>query len=264
MKCDGGKRRGPRCSSPLDRSEPAIRRSPRPGPGGVRAGVWLFATACFAAALGATVLLARIRSERHAVAPPSHDFAAQSRVEAHEPAPAPQRPAAALASPERHEGASDTRPSSPAPAAFPAAVPRLDAGYEGASAERAGAPPGDSRLAAEIGILESEAARVAEALGLAEAERAERSREATQRQRLADAVLVEHFVQDAYRGTLFPIAYPAEERTRTAAESLVRGLTPELRRNMLEAVLARADLAERIGPHFEPLESGHVWEGARN
>jgi len=123
--------------------------------------------------------------------------------------------------------------------------------------------PGDSRLAAEIGILESEAARVAEALGLAETKRGDPSREAAQRQRLADAVLVEQFVQDAYRGTLFPIAYPAEERTRAAAESQVRGLTPELRRDMLEAALERADLAERVGPRFESPESGHVWEGAR-
>jgi hypothetical protein len=30
---------------------------------------------------------------------------------------------------------------------------------------------------------------------------------------------------------------------------------------MLEAALERADLAERVGPRFEPPESGHVWEG---
>ncbi|MCX5738422.1 MAG: hypothetical protein NTZ61_08010, partial [Proteobacteria bacterium] len=67
---------------------------------------------------------------------------------------------------------------------------------------------------------------------------------------------------DAYRGTLFPIAYPAAERARAAAESQVRGLTPEMRRDMLEVVLAREDLAERVGPSFAPPESGMVWEGA--
>jgi len=222
--------------------------------------VWVFAICYVAAALGAAVLLGGFESERHAVAPPSHDAAPHAGRNAPEPASAPQQPAAP-ATPALREQASNARPTMPSLAFSPAVGPTLDAGYSGATAERADALPGDSRLAAEIGVLESEAARVAETVGLAQVERGEWSREAAQRQRLADAVLVEHFVQDAYRGTLFPIAYPAEERTRAAAESQVRGLTPEMRRDMLEVVLERADLAERVGPSFEPPESGRVWEG---
>ena len=188
-------------------------------------------------------------------------------MDAREPASfAPQQPAASLAIPARHERASDAHPLPALPASALAAVPALDSGHAGTAVERADGTPDNSRLASEIGVLESEAARVAEALGLAPAERGESSREpareAAQRQRLADAVLVEHFVQDAYRGTLFPIAYPAVERARAAAESQVRGLTPEMRRDMLEVVLAREDLDERVGPTFAPPESGMVWEGA--
>ena len=132
----------------------------------------------------------------------------------------------------------------------------------------------DSRLVADLRILEDDAARLAESRGLVDpaildaAQRAaapasNAARDDARRTVLADATLVEHFVQDAYQGTEFPIGYPAEERTRDAAVSYVRGLTPELRKDLLEIVLAtQADAPAPIGPRFAPLESGFVWEGA--
>lgn len=130
--------------------------------------------------------------------------------------------------------------------------------------------PSDSRLAADLRIVEDEAARVAEALALvdpaaleAQIERvpAGAPHDELRRIALADALLVEHFVQDVYRGTEFPIGFPAQERTRAAARSQVGGLTPELRRDLLDvAIRAQREGAEPTPPRFAPPESGLRWD----
>jgi hypothetical protein len=155
----------------------------------------------------------------------------------------------------------------PERASVPPVAPPFDAG----AVQLARA---DSRVAADLRILEDDAARVAESRRLIDPASVDaavirsgatpgRTQDDARRALVADAVLVDHFVQDAYRGTEFPIGYPAEERTRAAAESLVRSLSPELRRDTLEALLAMQDDATNpIGPRFAPPESGLVWEGA--
>jgi hypothetical protein len=182
---------------------------------------------------------------------------------------------AIAAEPPREAIASRSDAAPPAHADLPVPVPVAShavppedprAGSQRAVAMARADAPGDSQIAAEIRVLESEAARVAESLDLVAGERGaaprDRAAEDARVQRLADALLVEHFVQDAYQGTLFPVGFPAEERTRAAAESQVRGLTPEMRRDLLDVVLQGDALAERVAPEFAPPESGFVWESA--
>jgi hypothetical protein len=235
------------------------RRTLSKHPGGVRPGVWIFAAACLLAAVGiAAGLLRRDAAPAAVIAAASRDaaerpIATAPAVEvANEPSPAPRVVAAPdLASAE--PDAPQPSPADPGPAhTSPIAMTRADA-------------PGDSRLAAEIRVLETEAARVAESLALlpeAGAAPRDRAAEDARVQQLADALLVEHFVQDAYRGTEFPSGYPAEERTRAGAEAQVRGLTPEMRRDLLDVVLQGDASGERIAPQFAPPGSGFVWESA--
>ena len=146
------------------------------------------------------------------------------------------------------------------------AAPRPEARIAGSS-ERI--QPADSRAASDLRIVEAEAARRADALGLvdraalAAARASARDSSATaddaSRSAAADALLVDHLVQEAYRSTEFPIGFPAEERTRAAAESQVRALTPELRQGMLEVALQQDAGEERIGPRFDPYQ---IWEGS--
>lgn len=123
----------------------------------------------------------------------------------------------------------------------------------------------DSRLEAELRILEDDAARRAESIGLASAihraETPDRADDDARRIALADAFLVDHFVRDAYRGTVFPIGYPAEQRTREAATSFVSGLEPAQRSAQLEVAL-QAYSTESVGPSFEPEGSSLIWQAA--
>lgn len=125
----------------------------------------------------------------------------------------------------------------------------------------------DSRLASDLRIVEDEAARRAESLGLP-VPNLQRGDEASgrdggdaQRAALADAFLVEYFVQDAYRGTDFPLGFPAAQRTREAAISRVAGLDPAQRSAHLEVALQQAQ-EEPVPPRFEAQNSGLVWEAA--
>lgn len=235
------------------------RRNPEQHPAAIRPGVWLFAAICLLAALGIAAGLTRSGEDgrRAAVATKSRESSALAI--ANEP------PREAIAS--RSDAALPARADLPVPVpvalhAVPAEDPR--AGSQRAVAMVRADAPGDSQIAAEIRVLESEAARAAESLDLVAGERGAASRdraaEDARVQRLADALLVEHFVQDAYHGTLFPVGFPAEERTRAAAESQVRGLTPEMRRDLLDVVLQGDGLGERVAPEFAPPESGFVWE----
>jgi len=154
------------------------------------------------------------------------------------------------------------------------ALPASVAARGGGGSERAGIPPAqprpqpaDSRLASDLRVLEEEAARRAGSLGVAVPAAAEAAAvnpadasattEDTQRGAVADAVLVDYLVQQAYRGTEFPIGFPAEERTRADAESRVSALTPELRLAMLRLALQTGD--PPIAPRVDPFQ---IWEGA--
>lgn len=119
--------------------------------------------------------------------------------------------------------------------------------------EEEAARAAEARALLDVAALDAELAQMPDA-----AARSDRRRVA-----LADALLIEHLVQDAYRGTEFPIGYPAEERTRAAARSQVGGLGADQRRDLLEVVVALQDeLPPPAGPRFAPPESGLVWEGA--
>ena len=128
-------------------------------------------------------------------------------------------------------------------------------------------PPADSRLASDLRVLEEEAARhvgtrgvvAAPALPTAAGTTSESSAsdEDAPRSAAADAVLVDYLVQQAYRGTEFPIGYPAEERTRADAQSRVSALTPELRLAMLRLALQTGQ--EPIAPR---VDSFQIWEGS--
>jgi hypothetical protein len=157
----------------------------------------------------------------------------------------------------------------PAPSARIAAVvdPKLRS-VPASAAAIATHPSVDSRSAADLHILETEAARRAESLGLSFSPDTKTRSSGTapsgddaQSAALAEAFLVDHLIQEAYHSTIFPIGFPAEERTSAAARSQVTGLSPQLRASLLEVALAEPE-GERIGPRFEPPESGLIWEGA--
>lgn len=115
----------------------------------------------------------------------------------------------------------------------------------------------DSRLLADLRIFEEEAAQRTEATGLAADAAGESAAPDARRAALADAFLIDWIVQDAYRGTEFPLGFPAEERTYEAARSRVGGLDAAARKGLLEAALASPP-AERIeAPRFE----ARFWEG---
>jgi len=127
-------------------------------------------------------------------------------------------------------------------------------------------PPADSRLASDLRVLEEEAARHVGTRGVAApapptaagtAAASSASDEDPPRSAAADAVLVDYLVQQAYRGTEFPIGYPAEERTRADAQSRVSALTPELRLAMLRLALQAGQ--EPIAPRVDPFQ---IWEGS--
>ena len=227
---------------------------------GVRPAVWWVAGGCLLAALAVAVALnGGIRQERPDPRPAVVRKAALTRANGRD-----RRPTL-WASPAR---AIEPTPRAHTPAGSPATRPMelpVPDSRGPVAMERADAP-GDSRIAAEIRVLEREAARVAESLALLpqEPDDAPRDRagEDARAQRFADALLVEHFVQDSYLGTLFPAGYPAEERTRTAAESQVRALSPEMRRDLLDIVLQSNEFPEPVGPAFAPPDSGFVWESA--
>lgn len=227
--------------------------------GGIRIGVWLVSGAASLCVAGS--LLRAFAPAPSAPARSAEPVAVPVEAVTEVVAASHARSEPALAS----TGAESVRLPVPTqradvPAAAHAATPDL----------AARSASGDSRLAADLRILEDEAARVAEALALldpaaleARIERAPAgaTRDELRRIALADAFLVEHFVQDAYRGTEFPIGFPAEERTRAAARSQVTGLTSELRRDVLEvAIRAQREGAEPTAPRFAPPESGLRWD----
>jgi len=169
-----------------------------------------------------------------------------------------EHPAAALLPSPSQQPPPERHAAQGSPAAGPLPVLRADA------LERSA--PSDSRAAADLRILEEEAARRFESQGLTGAAALGASAapdpgasgdDDASRTALADAVLVEHAMQQAYRGTEFPIGFPAEERTREAAESWVRSLTPALRQAMLKVALATAG-EPRVGPRLDPSQ---IWEG---
>lgn len=123
--------------------------------------------------------------------------------------------------------------------------------------------PIDSRLTADLRVLETEAAQRFESIFDfdAAADVAWRDPDAWRLAR-SDQVLIDLLVQDEWRGTVFPIGYPARERSYEVAASRVAGYGAQLRRDALEAALA-TEPAERIAaPRFESPASGLVWEGA--
>ena len=210
----------------------------------IRPRVWIVAGALLAPAAALFVALQLPGETPVPDMPPTRHPAAA-------PAPAPKT---AIAAQVVFEAAPDASTPSVARAgaAAEAAAPRAQIASAHVSASSAAAREHiDSRLASELRILEDEAARQVGA----ESGRAD---DDARRAELADAFLVEYFVQDAYRGTDFPIGYPAAQRTREAAVSRVAALDPAQRSAQLEVALQQASEL-RIEPRFE---AGLVWEAA--
>ena len=224
--------------------------------GGIRPGVWIAAALAGLAAIAVFWLASpAYDGEPHRqparVASPDRSQAAPAAE------PAGVRPAAARLSAPSEPPRSEARQQpvqTPAPSQEAASHEGFARGLRGAS---------DSRVASDLRILESEAERRAASLGLAvpappgaTAAQGPAAQDA-RRAAAADAVLVDYLMQDAYRGTEFPIGYPAEEVTRSAAESMVAALSPERRQSLLEVALQTLG-GDRMGPRFDPYQ---IWEG---
>lgn len=158
------------------------------------------------------------------------------------------------------------RRTEPAPAA--PGLHRTPAPSDASSVEPLRRSQSDSRFAADLRILEAEAARRAESLDLAAARIGDGTpieprgpADDARRAAFADALLIAAIEQDVYRGTLFPIGFPAETRTRADATSRVGAMDPAMRLALLESVLAQP-VSAPVAPRFETPESGLVWEGA--
>ena len=232
--------------------------------GGIRPGVWIAASA----ALVAVVALLRLalpgdsdESHRQPTRAASLDGGAAISA-----APVGVHPAAALLPSPFQTGSSAARATSKSGSTGPERL--VERPMRGSSAST----QPDSRAAADLRILEDEAARRAEALGLvgraaldaatasaqpssgASGDAAEDARRSV----LADAFLVDQTMQEIYQGTLYPYGFPAEERARAFAETLVRQAD---RSSLLERLLQQQP-ADRIGPQIAAPDSGYVWENA--
>jgi hypothetical protein len=224
---------------------------------GIRPRVWIAAAALIAPAFAVLVATLEPQAPASAATPVSHARAVATVV-----------PAIGTASPP-HSASVHSRPApefANARATAREAATRAEFAIANGSASSAAVRTRiDSRLASDLRIAEDEAARHAESLGLADADSApaatgsDRADEDARRTALADAFLVDFFVQDAYRGTEFPIGYPAEARTRAAAISRVAALDPAQRSAQLEVALQQAGDA-RVEARFAAPESGLVWE----
>jgi hypothetical protein len=218
--------------------------------GGIRPGIWLAAGAALAAAVAilwlATPIVGGEPRQPTRAASPDRSPApkAESAVGVH--------PAAALlphlssppapSSPNSRQAA----PSRVAVATAPAAAARLH--------------PVDSRAAADLRILQEEASRRAEALGLSPLSGGpDLDGDDAGRGGLANAYLVDSLVQEAFRSNGYPLGYPADERERALAESLVRGADPQALQDLLQRALAQ-EASERAAPQV----TGELWEGAGN
>ena len=214
-------------------------------PAAIRARTWIGAAVLFAIAL-----LALDGFRRDALRRSEAARRTDERV------PAALRDAAPDLGARPHE-APAVRPSDPA---RPAARRVVRDGVPRASRPASVAAPRreiDSRLAADLRILEDEAGRFARASDLGGDVQDDAASADARRASLADAFLIDLLVQDAYRGTEFPLGFPAEQRTYEAARSRVAGLDPLMRKSLLEAALA-APATERVEtPRFE----ARFWEG---
>ena len=245
------------------------RRTAPKQPGRVRPGVWILTAACLLAAAGLAGALARREAAQSSLPVAAATDGASADIRSVDPpAEVARTPVAAAASAAAAGIAAGAHAEGPgtAPDATQPLRRELRPGPPGAIAMARADAPGDSHVAAEIRVLEAEAARVAESLELVPEEPraapADRAAEDARLQRLADALLVEHFVQDAYRGTLFPTRVPRRAaHPRGGGEPGAR-LTPEMRRDLLDVVLQSDELATRVGPEFAPPEAGLVWENA--
>jgi hypothetical protein len=220
--------------------------------GGIRPGVWVVAAALLAAALPILRLGVGGDSDRQPARAASLDRSSASRPDGS----AGVRPAAAL------------RPA-PLRSDSERVEARRDAVPARQTAAPAGAPiraqPASSRAISDLRVVEDEAARRAEALGLAPLALTRQSvgaapdtaDEDTRRSALAEAFLVDQIVQEALRNNEYPLGYPAEARERAFAESLVRGSDAAARSDLLERALQQSP-AERVVPRFD----GQLWEGA--
>jgi len=236
--------------------------------GGIRPAIWIATILALLAAVGVVrLVLPGYGDEPHRqptrVASPDRSQTAEVS------AAAGVHPAAALlpAPPAPSRGAPAPR-SDVTTQALASAQPSGTRAQEGGT--RARLRGSDSRAVSDLRILEDEAARRADALGIAvpaatqapaaggsSAAASELTPDDTHRAAAADAVLVQYLMEDAYRGTEFPLGYPAEQVTRSAAQSLVSGLSPEMRESMLQVALQTLG-PDRIGPRFDPYQ---IWEG---
>jgi len=216
--------------------------------GGIRPHVWIAAGALIAPAAAVLVALQPFGAT---------DPAAASAVE-HSSAGVAAAPKLAIAPAFRSvPTAADARGTAQAVAVRSTIARELT--HANASASSAAARARfDSRLDADLRILEDEAARRVASRDLPDPAAA--ADDASRAER-ADAFLVEHFVRDAYRGTDFPIGYPAAQRTREAAVSRVAALDPVQRSAQLEVALQQ-EPEEPGEPRFESPASGLVWEAA--
>ncbi len=232
------------------------RRNPEQHPAAIRPGIWLFAAACLLAALGIAAGLTQSGEDgrRAAVAAKSRESSALAI------AAEPQREAIASrsdAAPPAHVGsacscAGRVARGAAAGSARGIAARRRDGARRCAwrLADRRRDPRARKRSSARRRVARSRRRRA----------RGRTVAIAPPRTRACSASPTRYSSSTSCRT---PIAerssrsgYPAEERTRAAAESQVRGLTPEMRRDLLDVVLRSDGLAERVAPEFAPPESG--------
>jgi len=221
--------------------------------GGIRPGIWLAAAVALAAA--AAVL-------RLAAPDVGGEPRQPTRAASLDRSPAPKaesetgvHPAAALlphSSPPPTASSPDSKHAAPRREAVADPLPLIARAPEWLH-------PVDSRVAADLRVFQEEASRRAEALGLQPLHGAPvlEGQDDRSRGELSSAYVVDSMLQEAYRGNSYPLGYPAEDRERAFAESLVRGATAQDLRDMLERALAQPP-SERMAPQF----IGEVWEGA--
>jgi hypothetical protein len=222
--------------------------------GGIRPGVWIAASTALVAAVALLrVVLPGSSGESHRQPTRAASLDRGAAVSA---APIGVHPAAALL-----PSSPPSAPAVPGSAAGAApSPPQIQIGL----GQRPRSP--DSRLASELRVAEEESERRAESLGVVlppaspvpgQNAASSAAGDETRRILAGDAVLIEYLMQNDYRGTEFPTGYPAEQVTRQAAESMVTGLSPEMRLGLLQVALQTLG-PDRIGPRFDPYQ---IWEG---
>jgi hypothetical protein len=234
--------------------------------GGIRPGVWLaagLAVAVSAAAIGLALAPGGATTRDSQPGPESTEFRPTPPVAA-----APARPALPMGP------AASSHDAPTAPAVFGAGTSGVPAGRRAdpqPPPRREGGVPAlpDSRLAADLRVLEEEAARRMPSYGFGAPSAATTPGPAAvgapegdaALAKTSDAFLVDSLVQEALRSTEYPIGYPAEARERAAAQAQVSALTPELESALLQRFLDLPPQAP-VKPQFLPPESGQVWPGA--